>query len=241
MCRERPGPRCSDHSRAEVARLGTKLAVIKGKIEAAETELEQATKDGRATARIKKRLEVLKVREAEQKVEKGKADVLYDSTPKGQEELNKKLAQPNLPDQERLEIDEEKLMAQALRKWQLDCVKALRQAKAKGGIVNAITLAQLQLNNREQEVSRIHQELIKAAGAQESYEKNMRGLPPSSNEYLRYAKKVQKAKRFVRGLKRYQFALAIMTGDLEGYIKRNSKRLTNKATTNLFKGAIRSL
>lgn len=243
MCKNRPGPRCSDHSRDELERLGTKYAVYLDRLKAAEAELAHAIDNGLAIKRITARVERFKelAQHAGEKAEK--AEISYHSTPAGQRSLQERIDSDATDEDEKLFLQEEKLMTAALRKWQNQVYRELRDVTKKHGAAEALMRAQVHINNRQEELLQVREEMLRAQEAA----KNPPPTPPASSSasimktYQQTMASYRKARRFLRSLKRYQFVIALMTDDLDNYIKRNGKKMGEKAFMGAMKLAVRPL
>lgn len=226
MCRLAPGPRCSDHSLSRLSAALTKTQWVEARIAELEEEYKTLKPDSRSAGKNRRILALTQVRAEKIKEAQEKAIIEYNATPAGQADLQARLDDPNLVEEEKWRLELDAAVAKARRQWQSQTMAALRKAEKTSGLGAAIFLAQSELASREEKVKQLTYEILTRTKKQEEledYSRTPKGRHPSNAPKIRSLIKHGRTALYV--VRNNQLLMALITNDLEGYIKRKKKKL----------------
>jgi len=239
MCRNRPGPRCTDHSLQSMNRASSKLARIKEEAMKLIERFNTAKPGSKTAENLKARIEAKQDerRQAARKFEEEKLD--YQATPGGQEELRAKISDEETDPEEAERLKVDLAAAEARRQWQNDMNKKICRAIQEGGVISAVLMVETERHLQHERLAEIQAKLIEAQKEKEHNEKEYKtplGRQPSNAMRLR--RNINRAQKTIYFFRKQELLISLMRGDLDSYLKRQMKRKTTNMSRKAFMGGV---
>lgn len=241
MCRNRPGPRCTDHSRQAMNKAGGRILRVQTEIKELIERIKTAVADSKTEANLKAKLKAKEVEKAELDHKFDEAKLDYDATPGGRQELKDKLEQDNITAEEKEFLQMDLDAAEARRKWQNEMNAKLTKAVKSGGIVSGMMIVQIEMGRQDERLAEIRAKLVQARQEQEHINRESRtpkGRHPSNAN--RWRQSQERSRKIIYFFRKQELLQSLMRDDLDSYFKRQSKKRMRKLTRHAFVGTVKA-
>jgi len=237
MCRNRPGVRCSDHSLKNLSAVLVKGKSVDETITSLKQQIEISESNGEPTKGLKTQLTKAEAKAEALKLQEEEVTLEYNATPRGQKDLEDQINDPANTDARREQLEIDKAVALARRQWQQTIMSRLKKAQKDGGMAKAIFLAQQDMVGSEAKIQDIAQKILNKETERDeldAFSKSPKGRHPSS--FMKTMAAVNRLNKVIYTLRKQKLLMALITNDLDKYIKSSSRRLGK----NLFMGGVKA-